>query len=147
LTLLSADDASPRTLTAKLLAQPGLLDRIRAALPDRALAQLVPYDTTDRERQLALALGIPMYGADPRHRPLGTKTGCRELFARVGVPHPLGVERIAGMGDLIAAIAELRARRPRIAQVVVKLDESVAGRGNAIVALTGLPAPGSRDEL
>jgi hypothetical protein len=147
LTLLSAGDASPRTLSAKLLAQPDLLDEIRAAIPDRALAQLVPYNTTECERQLALALDIPMYGADPRHRHLGTKTGCRELFARVGVPHPRGVERIAGTGDLIAAIAQLRARRPRIAQVVVKLNESVAGRGNAIVALTGLPAPGSRDEL
>jgi PGM1 C-terminal domain/Pre ATP-grasp domain len=147
LTLVSADDASPRPLSAKLLAQPGLLDEIRSALPDRGLAQLVPYDTTECERQLALALDIPMYGADPRHRHLGTKTGCRELFARIGVPHPLGAERIAGTGDLIAAIAQLRARRPRIAQVVVKLNESVAGRGNAIVAVTGLPAPGSRDEL
>src|SRR5947208_56736 len=71
LTLRSADDASPCALSAKLLARPGLLDEIRAALPDRALAQLVPYDTTERDRELALALDIPMYGADPRHRHLG----------------------------------------------------------------------------
>jgi hypothetical protein len=147
LTMLSAGDASPRSLSAKVLAQPELLDRIRAAVPNRSVAQLVPYETTDRERELALALDIPMYGADPRHHPLGTKSGCRELFARVGAPHPLGVEQIAGTGDAIAAIAELRARRPRIAQLVVKLNEGVSGRGNAIVDLAGLPAPGTPDEL
>src|SRR5215217_6083931 len=147
LTMLSIDDAAPRSLSAKVLAQPELLDEIRAAVPDPALAQLVPYDTTDQERDLALALDIPMYGADPCHRHLGTKTGCRELFARVGAPHPLGVERIAGTGDAIAAIGGLRARRPRIAQVVVKLNEGVSGRGNAIVDLGGLPAPGTADEL
>jgi hypothetical protein len=65
----------------------------------------------------------------------------------VGAPQPLGVARIAGTGDAIAAIAALRARRPGIAQVVVKLDESAAGRGNALVDLDGLPAPGAPDEL
>jgi hypothetical protein len=146
LTMLSAGNASRRSLSAKVLARPELLGKIRAAIPDPALAQLVPYETTDEERDLALALDIPVNGADPRHRHLGTKSGCRELFARVGVPHPLGVERIAGTGDAIAAIAAMRARRPGIAQVVVKLDESTAGRGNAIVDLGGLPAPGAPDE-
>ena len=147
LTMLSAGDGSPRPLSAKVLEHPGLLDQIRAALPNRTVAQLVPYETTERERDLALALDIPMYGADPRHHPLGTKSGCRELFARVGAPHPLGVEQIAGTGDAIAAIADLRARRPRIAQLVVKLNEGVSGRGNAIVDLAGLPAPGAPDEF
>src|SRR3954452_6633485 len=147
LTMLSAGDVSPRPLSAKALAQPGLLDDIRAAVPDPSVAQLVPYETTDRERDLALALDMPMYGADPRHSHLGTKSGCRELFARVGAPHPLGVERIAGTGDAIAAIAALRARRPHIAQVIVKLNEGVSGRGNAIVDLGGLSAPGAPGEL
>ena len=147
LTLLSAEDGSQQSLSAKVLAQPALIDEIRAAIPDAAVAQLVPYDTTDHERDLALALDIPMYGSDPRHRHLGTKSGSRELFALAGAPHPLGVERIASAGDAIAAIAGLRARRPRLAQVVVKLDEGVAGRGNAIVDLRGLPAPGARGEL
>jgi hypothetical protein len=76
-----------------------------------------------------------MYGADPCHRHLGTKTGCRELFARAGAPHPIGVERIAGADELVAAIARLRAQRPGLEQVVVKLNEGVSGRGNAIVDL------------
>jgi PGM1 C-terminal domain len=146
LTLLSAGDVSPRPLSAKLLEQPELLEQARRALPDPALAQLVPYTTTELERDLALALGIPMSGADPRHWFLGTKSGCRELFARAGAPCPIGVERIASAQDAIVAIARLRAQRPAIEQVVVKLNDGVAGRGNAIVDLRGLPHPGKTDE-
>ena len=43
------------------------------------------------ERDLALPLGIPLYGADPRLLPLGTKTGCRRLFAEDGRPAPARV--------------------------------------------------------
>jgi hypothetical protein len=88
LTLLSTQDASPRPLAAKALDRPRLLRAIRWAIPDRGLCQLMPYSTTELERDLALALDIPMYGADPSHSHHGTKSGGRELFARAGVPHP-----------------------------------------------------------
>jgi len=146
LTLLSAGDESPRPLSEKLLEQPELLEQVRRALPDPALTQLVPYTTTELERDLAVALDLPMYGADPRHWFLGTKSGCRELFARAGAPYPIGVERIAGAHQAIVAIARMRALRPSIEQVVVKLNDGVAGRGNAIVDLRGLPRPGGDDQ-
>ena len=73
----------------------------------------MPYNTTTLERDVALALGIPMYGADPRLFPLGTKTGCRRLFAEEGVRHPLGFEDLHTMDEVVAALAELRAQRPR----------------------------------
>ena len=41
----------------------------------------MPFLTTEAERDLALALGIPMYGADPVHLRFGTKSGSRRLFA------------------------------------------------------------------
>ena len=56
-------------------------------------------------------------GADPALAHLGTKSGGRELFARAGVAHPLGVEHVRSRADVIAAIARLRAVRPRIGQV------------------------------
>ena len=90
LALISLNDASPRSLSEKLLARPRQLRRITALVPNRARAHLVCYNTTARERDIALSLGIPMYGADPRLADLGSKTGCRRLFAQLGVPHPLG---------------------------------------------------------
>jgi hypothetical protein len=146
LTLLSPCDSSRRPLSEKLLERPDLLAQIRDAIRDPELAYLVPYNTTVLERDVALALDIPMYGADPCHWDLGTKSGCRELFTRAGAPHPLGFERIAGDRDATAAIARLRALRPALEQVVVKLNEGVSGEGNAIVDLRRLPHPGAQDE-
>jgi len=106
--------------------------------PDRA--HLVPFNTTNREKELALRLGIPMYGADPKLFPLGTKSGCRKIFVEENVPHPLGHENIATKEDLIEAIAQMRAKKPSIKQVLVKLNEGVSGEGNAVIDLTGLPS-------
>ena len=92
LTFVSVGDATPRPLSQKLLERPRLIQRIAALIPDRSLCHLIPYNTTELERDLAVALGIPMYGADPRLVHLGTKTGCRRLFAEEGVRHPLGYE-------------------------------------------------------
>src|SRR4051794_12022211 len=147
LTMLSADDPSLRPLAAKLLERPTLLTRIRWAIPDHEAAYLVPYVSTELEFALGRELGIPVHGADPALAHLGTKSGARELFARAGVPHPLGIEHMTSREDVIGAIARLRATRPRIAQVVVKLDAGVSGEGNAIVELRGLPRPGVRGEL
>ncbi len=144
--LVHVGDASPGSLTEKLLARPRLLARIAALVPDRRRTHLVPYNTTERERDLALALGIPMYGADPRLWPLGTKSGCRRLFAEEDVRHPLGFEDLASEDDVLGALAELRARRPTVSEALVKLNEGVSGAGNALVDLRDLPAPGSQQE-
>ena len=94
LTLLSPYDDSARPLSLKLLERPRLLERIDAAIQNKDRAHLVCYNTTYLERNLALRLGIPLYGADPRHFSFGTKTGCRQLFARAGINHPLGIRKL-----------------------------------------------------
>jgi hypothetical protein len=146
LSLVSPQDRSPRPLTVKVLERPHLIDRIRAMIPDRNRAHLVPFNTTYLERDLALRLGIPMYGADPKFLPLGTKTGSRRLFAEEGVPHPLGWGNIQSVPAAIAAIRDIRSRKPVVGEVVVKLNEAASGQGNAIVDLRGLPQPGSSEE-
>jgi hypothetical protein len=112
--------------------------------PNRA--HLVPFNTTNREKELALRLGIPMYGADPKFFALGTKSGCRKIFMEENVPHPLGYENLSSKEDVVKAIAQMRARKPSIKQVMVKLNEGVSGEGNAVIDLTGLPAPGNSKE-
>jgi hypothetical protein len=146
LTMLSADDPSPRPLAAKMLERPTLLTRIRWAIPDRARCRLVPYVSTELEHALGRELGIPVHGADPALAHLGTKSGARELFATAGIPHPLGVEHVRTRADAVEAIASLRAAKPRLAEVVLKLDTGVSGEGNAIVDLRGLPRPGTPRE-
>ncbi len=146
LQLVSLDDDRPGPLSEKLLAQPRVLERIRATLASPTIAHLLPYNSTALERDIALALDIPVYGADPRHAWLGTKSGARTLFAWAGVPHPLGAEHIRRVADVIGAVCRLRRAKPELAQIVVKLDNAVSGEGNALLDLAGLPAPGAPGE-
>src|SRR5262245_45280507 len=132
-------DSTPRPLSVKLLERPRLIERIRALVPDPTRAHLVPYNTTTLERDLAVRLGIPMYGADPRFFPLGTKSGCRRLFDEEGVRYPVGVEDLATIDDVVDAIIDVRVRKPDVAQVLVKLNEGVSGEGNALVDLSAVP--------
>lgn len=146
LQLVSVNDSSPRPLSEKLLERPRLLRRVRELIDDAGRSHLVPYNTTPLERDIAISLGIPMYGADPRLFGWGTKTGCRRLFAEEGVPHPVGAEDCHTLDDVIDALAVVRARRPSAAAAIVKLNEGVSGAGNAVVDLADLPSPGSASE-
>src|SRR6266567_4646286 len=138
--LLAPLDGSVRPLSEKLL------ERLRSLISDPDRAHLVPFNTTNREKELALRLGIPMYGADPKFFPLGTKSGCRKIFMEENVPHPLGHENLASKDEVIEAISQMRARKPSIKQVLIKLNEGVSGEGNALIDLTGLRRSGGSNE-
>ncbi len=138
LTLLSPYDDSARPLSLKLLERPRLLERIEAGIQDKERAHLVCYNTTFLERNLALRLGIPLYGADPRHLPFGTKSGCRRLFAQAGISHPLGSDNLTSIDEVASALVQMRAQRPSVKQAIVKLNEGVSGEGNATVDLSNL---------
>jgi PGM1 C-terminal domain len=138
LSLIAVGDSSPAPLTDKLLARPRVLAEISAHVPDTSRCHLIPYNSTTRERDLSLVLGIPMYAADPRLFDLGTKSGCRNLFAESGVLFPAGSEDLHTVSELVEALVELHRLRPRAGWAMVKLNEGVSGSGNALVDLRGL---------
>jgi hypothetical protein len=142
LSLVAVGDSSSRPLTEKLLARPRLLAQITSLVPDQLRSHLVPYNTTSLERDLSIMLGIPMYGADPRLFPLGTKTGCRRVFSEAGVHCPAGFEDLRSVADVVRALTALRSQRPDVGEAMVKLNEGVSGKGNAVVDLRDLPPPG-----
>jgi hypothetical protein len=146
ITLVPVGDASPDSLSSKLLARPKLLRQIRSLIPNPARSHLIPYNTTPLERDVALSLGIPMYGADPRLADLGSKTGCRRMFEELGVQCPVGVEDLHTVDDIVAGVQRMRLRRLSLSQAIVKLNDGVSGSGNAMVDLDGLPPSGSPDE-
>src|SRR5881394_3782506 len=143
--LVSPLDASTRPLSVKLLERPSLIEYLRSLIVDFDRAHLVPYNTTTLERDLAIRLGIPMYGADPKTFWIGTKSGSRQMFAEEGVAHPLGIENLSSIDEVARAIAEMRAQQPGLRQVLVKLNEGVSGEGNALVDLEGLTFPGTSE--
>jgi hypothetical protein len=146
LTLVPVGDASTVPLSAKLLARPRLLREIRSLIPNPDRSHLIPYNTTPLERDVALSLGLPMYGADPRLAELGSKTGCRRMFEELEVPCPVGAENLHTVDDIVAGVQNMRVRRPSLTQAIVKLNEGVSGAGNASVDLQGLPPVGSANE-
>lgn len=145
--LVSTLDGTLRPLTEKILERPRLVSRLRSLVIDPGRAYIIPFNTTELERELAVRLGIPIFGADPKFNPLGSKSGCRRLFADEGVRHPAGFEDLTGMGEVFIAIQKLRDDRPDLRGVLVKTNEGVSGFGNAPIDLSRLPAGGDPSEI
>ena len=125
--VVSLVDGRNEPLTRKLLARPGAIERIKALVAQPELAFVLPFATSPDEVELAVRLGLPLYGADPALEWLGTKTGSRRVFAEEGVPHARGFD-VASERDVLRALAELDC-----ATAVLKLDRGVSGLGNALV--------------
>lgn len=139
LTLFSAYDSSRKPLSQKLLERPRLLERIRKAVnPQRAY--MTCYNSTPWERDLSLALGLPLLALDPDLLYWGTKSGSREIFQRCGIPHPLGSELVFDQQALAKATAEVWEQDPSLRRIVIKLNEGFSGEGNAILDLRKLSA-------
>ncbi len=130
--LLCVYDASPKSLTEKLLERPRALARLKSWIGDPSQAYLTCFNSSLRERQLAVALGIPLNGLDPALLYLGTKSGSRRAFTEAGVDHPFGFEDLTGEEDILDALSEMKRRNPKLSRAVIKLNESFSGEGNAL---------------
>lgn len=143
LTLISCDDASRVTLTRKILERPRVLERIRESIAHPEAAHMTCVMVTEHERKLALALGLPIYGCDPRLQHWGSKSGSRKVFREAGIELPCGFEDLADAGELARALVELKAQRPDMQRAVVKLNEGFSGEGNALFDFRQAPGGGA----
>jgi len=139
LQLFSTYDSSKKPLTQKLLERPRLLAQIRKTL-DPKKAYMVCFNSTSLERDLSLALGIPLLALDPDLLYWGTKSGSREIFAECGIPHPDGSELVWTQADLAEVTADLWQRQPQLQRIVIKLNQGFSGEGNALLELAPLAA-------
>jgi len=130
--ILNVNDASKRPLTEKVLERPRFLERLRRLIGDPARAYLTCYNSTALERELAVALGIPLNGVDPDLLSLGSKTGNREIFRAAGVRFPEGTEHLSSEDGIVDALIALGKQQPSLAQAVVKINEGFGGEGNGV---------------
>lgn len=135
LVMLSAHDASPVSLTRKILDRPRLLARIAAEIRDPAAAYLSVFNAGAEEVTLASRLGVCMYACDPALQHWGSKTGSRRAFRRAGIDMPPGVEDLADLDAACEAAAQLAAADPGLRRVVIKANEGFSGEGNAVLDL------------
>ena len=144
--VLALEDPSPRSLAEKLLDRPDVIDRLVRLIGDRP-AFIEPWNVTEHEVAVAERLQVPVNGMDPSLWHLGFKSAGRKLFTRAGVPHPVGVEDVRTLADVLQAIEVVRAARPDVSAVVVKHDDSYAGDGNAVLNLLVGADPAGTDVL
>jgi hypothetical protein len=144
LTLLCAHDSSPRSLTEKILERPRLIQRIRQGIQDPSRTYMTVFNSTPLERKLAVLLGIPLNGVDPKLTHLGTKSGSRKVFREAGIDLPLGMEDLRTEHEVENALLDLRAQKPNLRRAVVKLNDSFSGEGNALFRY---PDGGGRNEI
>jgi hypothetical protein len=127
-------DRSARSLASKLLDRPDVLDEIRRTIGDRP-ALIEPWNVTEDEVAVGLAIGAPVNGSMPELWPVGFKSAGRTLCKAAGVPVPAGHEDVSDVDAVLDAVRAIRAARPSVRAVVVKLDDSGAGDGNMVVPL------------
>lgn len=138
LTMLSCYDSSAISLTEKILQRKRLIDRIKKNIPDQHAAHLVCFNVTAFEKQLAVFLGIPVYGCDPDLYWLGTKSGSRKVFLTTGIDTPDGKENIYSKEGIVESLFELKIRNPFLKKAVIKINDGFSGDGNAIFYYTNL---------
>ncbi|MCE7926738.1 MAG: carboxylate-amine ligase [Haliscomenobacteraceae bacterium CHB4] len=139
LTLLSCYDVSNRPLTEKILMRPRLTAQIRQHIPAGHVAHLSAFNVTPLEEQLAVRLGVPLYGCPSELSFWGTKSGSREIFRRAGVLLPPGYENLGSMQDVAEALSSLKAGHPGLRKAVLKLNDGFSGDGNAVFSFEKSP--------
>ena len=142
--LVEWNDGTPRSVAARLVNRPDLIADLRAHIGDRP-ALIEPWNVTENEVALAIALGVPINGTRPELRSIGYKSEGRRLLVEAGVPMPLGREDVRTIDDVIGAILEIRTEHPMAQGVVIKHDDSGAGDGNAVIDLS--PMAGATDPV
>ncbi len=143
LTMLNCHDSSTQPLTLKILQRPRLLQRIRENIMAPHDAHITCFNATSWERELALAIDIPLYACDPALTYWGTKSHGREVFRQSGISLPDGAEHLRDEQDIMEALADLKRRHPLLRRAVIKLNDGFSGEGNAIFSFHRCPDKGN----
>lgn len=139
LTLLSCFDGSAKPLTDKILERPRLIQRIRQSIPAQHPAHISFFNVTEKERELALKLDLPIYGTNPDLNFIGSKSGSRKIFKACGLLVPDGFEDVQGEEDVIEKLALLKRKHPSLQKAVIKLNDGFSGDGNAVFSFQHAP--------
>lgn len=136
LLMLSCNDQRALSVTEKLLSRNRAVQRIKDFV-DLNHAYMTCFNSTDSEVALAQKIGVPLIGNGNDVAFWGTKAGNRQVFRDAGVLHPDGsYDSSFDASSLAQEVVKLWRRYPDIKKIMVKLNESFSGEGNAILRTT-----------
>lgn len=134
ITQVSCDDPRPVALSRKVLRRSDIQASIRGAVGGSPSVMMC-HVATEVEQRLADTLGAELFACPPALSSLGSKSASRRAFKAAGLPLPHGTEDVRARDEVVEALVGLCERRPGLGSAIVKLNESFAGGGNAIVDL------------
>ena len=135
---ISPEDFSPIPLSKKIFDRPDLLKEIKSLIRDVSNSFMIVIRSTEDEIDLAKELNINLLAADPLFNYLGTKHGSKCIFKECGLLYPDSSNECHTDVDLAKEIISLWKKNPNIDRMMIKLNDSFSGNGNAILNLTKL---------
>lgn len=133
LTYIEIDDSENIPLVKKLLRKQSFINAIKKEITEPRKTVLRCYNPTDDERNLAVKLGIPLFGSDQKFDFIGTKSGGRKVFKSAGANLIPGFNDLKNFGELCLASAKLIKKYPDLKRLMIKRDYSSSGKGNCIL--------------
>ena len=92
LNMVTVDDPSIGSLSAKVLARPDVVAQLRELVAEGST--MLPFNVTPAEASLAVALGVTLCGPPPYLARLGSKSGARKVAMKAGVARTEGAENL-----------------------------------------------------
>lgn len=132
---IEVDNKKNMALVHKVLDNPGIIEKIKNELDNPERTVLRTYNVTEAERELAIKLGVPLFGSGQKFDFIGTKSGARKMFRLAKANTIPGFEDIMHFNDLIASIVKLIKKYPNYKKLMIKRNYSSSGKGNCIVRI------------
>eukprot|EP01080_Neovahlkampfia_damariscottae_P011872 gene11872-5199_t len=132
---ISPRDSTSFSLTEKLLERPHFLKKLKNEFRNPEKTCIVPFVSTYSEGSLSAKLGIPVLGSHPKFGFFGTKEGGKMIFKEANVPYPVCTPLCKDVKQLFKEMLKLIKTNPKMSLLMVKLNDSFSGKGNAIMNL------------
>lgn len=147
--VLNATDETEHNLSLKVMGNGKLLDVLHSLTQSNAVKVICHSGSENIDFFTLLNDGFYHDECDSALLHLGTKTGNRHIFEKAGVKYPAGVPNTETDKDIVnqdnflmstdalaTALARQIDRSGFVDEWIVKLNEGVAGRGNALLRLS-----------
>lgn len=138
LIIVNLNNLERKPVACKLLQSPSAIRKIESYIFNYKTTYIRCYSSTDYEKNVALKLGVPLYGIDNKLIYYGTKSGSIYNFRKTKVPCIDGFIHLETRGELTEAIAKLAIRYPHQGKLIIKIEDFPAGEGNVIFSLDKL---------
>jgi uncharacterized protein with von Willebrand factor type A (vWA) domain len=138
LSLISPMDSRSISLVEKILSRPLLVQKMKKLNRNSERTCLVCSVSSEYEVKLCEQLDCLLLGFDPKQNYFGTKDGSKKIFRMAKIPFPESSPLCKNEISFYEETIDLIERNEKVSMLVVKLNDSFSGKGNAIMELRHL---------